>query len=307
MSTAPFPITPHLMAIAIAYRNQRYIADEILPRVPVSKKEFEYWLYPKEETFARPDTKVGRKSAPNQIDLSATKLPAVCEDFGLDDLIPNDDINNAPANYDPKGRAVATLGDYIMLDREMRVAALVQAAAQYAASNKVTLSGTSKFSDVTSDPIGIMTDGLDACLIRPNIATFARTSWSVFARHPKIVKAVNGNAGDSGIARKAQIAELFELDDILIGEGRINTAKKGQAATLARVWNNNIVLSYRNTNADTSNDVTFGYTAQCGSKVAGELPEPNIGLRGSVRVRNGETVKELIAAPDCGYLIIDSI
>ena len=38
MSNAPFPIDPELTAIAIAYRNGRMIADEVLPRVPVGKQ-----------------------------------------------------------------------------------------------------------------------------------------------------------------------------------------------------------------------------------------------------------------------------
>ena len=52
---APFPTIPELVAITIAYRNQSYIADAVLPRVPVGRQEFRYWLYPIEETFYLPD------------------------------------------------------------------------------------------------------------------------------------------------------------------------------------------------------------------------------------------------------------
>ena len=41
--TAPFPVTPELTAIAIAYRNPdaSLIADDVMPRVrPVSTREF---------------------------------------------------------------------------------------------------------------------------------------------------------------------------------------------------------------------------------------------------------------------------
>ncbi|UVH84375.1 hypothetical protein NW342_22030 [Pseudomonas aeruginosa] len=72
MSNAPFPIDPELTAIAIAYRNGRMIADEVLPRVPVGKQEFKYWKYDLAQGFTVPETLVGRKSKPNEVEFSAT-------------------------------------------------------------------------------------------------------------------------------------------------------------------------------------------------------------------------------------------
>jgi len=43
-------------------------------------------------------------------------------------------------------------------------------------------------------------------------------------------------------------------------------------------------------------------TAEYGSRFAGTIPEPKVGLRGAERVRVGESVKELVTAADCGYL-----
>ncbi|MGV8796604.1 hypothetical protein ACV373_31930, partial [Pseudomonas aeruginosa] len=60
MSNAPFPIDPELTAIAIAYRNGRMIADEVLPRVPVGKQEFKFWKYDLAQGFTVPETLVGR-------------------------------------------------------------------------------------------------------------------------------------------------------------------------------------------------------------------------------------------------------
>ena len=37
-----------LSAISIAYRNPSYIADQIFPRVSVSKKTDYYWIFGKE-------------------------------------------------------------------------------------------------------------------------------------------------------------------------------------------------------------------------------------------------------------------
>jgi len=230
MVTTPFAITPALVAITIAYRNLSFIADSVLPRVVVGLQEFKFWEFPIAESFIIPDTRVGRRSRPNDIDLTATETASKTEDFGLEDPIPQADILNAPANHNPIDRATVQLTDYVMLDREKRVADLVFDAAQYPTGNKVTLAGTSQFSDFTgSDPIGIIMAGLDAPLMRPNVMTIGQEAWSKLAQHPDILKAIHGNSGDSGVARREAVASLFELEEILVGQSRLNTAKKGQA------------------------------------------------------------------------------
>lgn len=308
MSNAPFPLDPVLIAIAIGYRNPAYIADLVLPRVPVGKQEFKYWRYPVEETFAAPDSEVGRRSAPNEIDLTASELPAATKDFGLDHPVPQADIDNAPANYSPVDRAVRQLTDYILLGREKRVADLVFDAAQYPATNKVALEGTDKFSDFdNSDPVEVISEALDIPLIRPNIMTMGQSVWSKLSRHPKIVKSINGTSGDTGIVRRQAVAELFEVQNIYVGQHRLNMAKKGQAADLQRVWGKHISLSFIDPNADTNGGVTFGFSAQWGTRLSGQESDSKIGMRGGQRVRVGESLKEIIVAPLAGYLIEDAV
>jgi hypothetical protein len=305
---APFPIQPELTAIAIGYRNTRLIADSVLPRIPVGKQDFKYLVYNLADGYTVPDTKVGRKGRVNEVEFSATELTSSTEDFGLEDPIPQADIENAPVNYDPLGRGAEGITDLILLDREVRAAGIVFNAATYGASNKTTLAGTSQFSDfANSDPIAIIQGSLDACIMRPNVMTIGRPAFSVLSRHPKLCKAIYGNNTDAGIVTAAQIAQLFELEELLVGEAFLNTSKKGQAVALSRVWGKHIALTYRDKNATTRGRMSFGYTCQFGSRIAGAWEDKNIGLRGGQRVRVGESVKELICAPELGYFIQNAV
>lgn len=308
MPNAPFPIQPELTAIAIGYRNTRLIADSVLPRTPVGKQDFKYLLYNLADGFTVPDTKVGRKGKVNEVEFSATEQTASTEDFGLEDPIPQADIDNAPVNYDPLGRGTEGITDLILLDREVRTANLVFNANTYGANNKVTLSGTSQFSDfANSDPIATIQTALDSVIMRPNVMTIGRPAFSVLCRHPKLCKAIYGNNTDAGIVTAAQIAQLFELEEVLIGEAFLNTAKKGQTVSLSRVWGKHLALTYRDKNATTRGRMAFGYTTQFGNRIAGSWPDKDIGLRGGTRVRVGESVKELICAPDLGYFIQNAV
>lgn len=308
MPKSPFPIDPDLTAIAVGYKNADYIADAVLPRVPVNKQEFKYLEYPLDEAFTLHDTLVGRKGRPTEVNLTATEKTASTDDHGLEDAVPLADQSNADSRYDPQGRAVMKLTDYIALGREVRVANMVTTAANYAAGQKITLAGTSQFSDfANSDPLGVIMAGLDACLIRPNIATMGQAVWTKIRQHPKVVKAVLGNAGDSGAASRQAVAELLELEEVLIGRSFMNTAKKGQAPIIARAWGKHIALSYRNKIGGTEGEVSFGITAEWGGRVARSEMDGKIGLRGGTRIVVGESVKELLIAPNAGYLIENAV
>jgi hypothetical protein len=310
-NAAPFTVDPQLTAIAIAYRNRKLIADEVLPRVqPVRTKEFRYTLLPQGEILTIPDTKVGRRGAPNVVEFSGTTTTSEALDYGLEDEIPQDDIDQAAAGGNaalasPQDRATEYLTDLIALDREVRTANLVFNPATYAAANKVQLAGATQWSNAASDPVNAISTNIEGVLMRPNVAVFGAMAWAATRRNPALVKAINKTTGDVGLVSRQEFMELFELDDLLIGGAFVNTAKKGQAATLARAWGKHAAFIYRDKLADRERGVTFGMTVPYGQMIAGQRPDPNIGLRGGVRVRVGETVKELITASDAAFFFQD--
>lgn len=315
--TTPFPVNPQLTAIAVAYRNPdvALIADAVLPRTPpLSTSKFKYMTYDIAQGFTLPDTKVGRKSEPNIMEFGGTEVVDETVDHGLDDIIPNDDIAKDNQGVDPRGLAVMNLTGLVRLGREKRVADLVFALGTYPAANRATLAGASQWSDyAASDPVAAIVGALDGLVLRPNIAVFGRATFSKLVSHPKIVQAVFKTNQGAGIVTRQQLAELFELQEILVGEGWLNTAKKGQAVALSRVWGKHAAFLYRNRQAiqaktaNNENGVTFGFTGQFGDIVAGSIAEPKIGLRGAERVRTGESVKEVISASDAGYFFQNAV
>ncbi|GAB2927502.1 phage capsid protein [Rheinheimera gaetbuli] len=309
MSSAPFPTNPVNTAIAIAYRNTRLIADEVLPRVPVDGTEFKYMLHNLADGFTVPDTKVSRKGRVNQVEFSATEETASTEDHGLDAPVPQSDIDKAKntPGYDPLAKATEQTTNLIMLDREVRTSQLVFNAASYGANNKLTLSGTSQWSHADSSPLPVITDALDDCIMRPNIGVWGRRTSTMLRRHPKIVKAYNGTLGDDGMVPLQFLADLLELEAIFVGEAKLNIARPGQAASLARVWGGHAAFIYRDRLADAKSGTTFGFTGEYGSRTSRNDFDRNIGLNGGQMVRVGEQVKELITAPDLGFFFENAV
>jgi hypothetical protein len=304
----PFPIDARLTGISLAYRNRALIAEDVLPRVPVGNQSFRYLLHTKAERFTIPSTLVGRNGRPNEVEFSASETSGLVYDYGLDDVVPNDDIASAPEGWDPLGNAVEGLSDLLALDREVRVATLLGTAATYPAGQKEQNTGTDVWEDTAnSDPVTQILDAMRVPLMRPNIMIVSQLVWDRLRTHPKVVKSVQANGTDTGIIGMQAVQSLFGLDRILVGEAFVNTAKPGQAATYARAWGNDAILLHQNRLANTrSPQMTFGYTAAWMGRVAGQMAEPQTGLRGAIRVRVGESVNEIICASDCGYFIEDA-
>jgi hypothetical protein len=310
MSRANFPIQPELTAIAIAFRNQALVAERVLPSVPVGTQEFKYLQHNLAEGITLPDTKVGRGSRPNQVEFSATELTDACRDYGLDDPIPNADLENAPSNYDPKAVAAEYLAGLIDLDREVRTATKVTTAASFAAANKATLAGASQWSHADANPVSAILTAFDGMPIRPNCLLLGQAVWTALRQHPKVLAAVfpgGGNAGSGGVASRQAVADLLEIEDLIVGSSWQNTAKKGQTANRTRVWGKFALGFYRPQRITSAREMAFGFSAQWGERIAGEIPDQNLGLRGGVAVRVGESRSETVACWDAGYLWSDAV
>lgn len=307
MSKAPNPIHPHYTAIAIAYHNRRLIADEVLPRTTVNSTEFKYQKYNLADGFTIPDTIVGRKSKVNQVDFSSEELTESTNDHGLEHPVPKSDIDNAPEGHDPLARGTEQTTNLILLDREVRTSKLVFNASSYAANNTETLSGSDQWSHANCKPLPIITDALDSVVMRPNIGIFGRRTLTMLRRNPSVVKAYNGTSGDEGMVPLEWLKDYLELEMILVGEANLNVARPGQEVNLARVWGNHASFIYRDRMADTRSGTTFGLTAEFGSRIATNEFDKNIGLRGGQMIRVGESVRELVTAPDLGFFFENAV
>lgn len=312
----PFTPSPQYTAIALAYQNKELIADQVLPRTSVAERSFKWDLHNKSDMFTVPDLRVGRKGTPNEVEFTATEQTSSVDDYGLDDVVPQEDVDAARAKpgLDPLGRATEGVSELIMLAREKRVADIVFATATYPNGSKTTVGANdqwSNFSNAASDPVEDILGAAEGMLMRPNTLVLGSQVWFQLRRHPKVIAAVfgmGGNAATGGIASLQAVADLFEVERILIGRAFINTAKPGQTASYSRIWGKHAALLRINPLAGVrGNDISFGMTAEYGTRIAGTMAEPKVGLRGATRVRVGESVKELVTASDCGYLFDQAV
>lgn len=308
MPISPFVQVPTLTAVAIKYRQKSFIADRVMPRVMVDAQEFIYakdrmadWITPV-ETF------VGRTGMVNELANSQQDPTYLAtQDQGLDEKVPNRDARNGPAES-ALMRATQRVMSLVELRREQRVAAIMTTAGNYAFST--TLSGTSQWSDYNgSNPIDALLNELDKPFMRPNKVVMGRSVWTKLSMHPKVIEAAFWSGAQAGKVQQQQVANLLEVDEIIVGDGWFNTAAKGQTMVQTRLWGKFCAGIYQSEAdaIDPQGGNSWGFTAQFDQRVAGTITDPDIGLFGGVRVRAGESVREVVPAPEFGFLFNNAI
>lgn len=301
---APFPTDDRLTAIAMAVRNEMMVGLEVLPTTPLPSSEYRWMKYPEGEQFTFPNTLVGRTSTPRNIETGATEESGITLDYGLRFTIPQRDLERQTENYDPVSHTTELLTNLMLLDLEVRIAGKVFDANTYGTDNKEVLAGTAQFSDFTnSDPLGKLLDVMDGLVMRPNKIVMGHEVWTTLRQHPKLVRAYHGNDGADGLVSRTFLADLLEVEQVLVGKGWVNTARPGQLPNLERVWGNNILLFYSDRLSGPQSGLSFGWTGQYGQRFAGRISDPHIGLKGGTIIQTGWELDPRVAAPSLGYLL----
>lgn len=306
--TTPFPRDAHLTTIARAYKNPdvTLIADEVFPRVPVGKRVFRHYEYPLEQGFQVPNTFVGERGTVRQVELKGTQVEKSCEDFGIDIPLTKSDIDDAPKGVNPREKATEAATNIVLLDREKRAAELAFTAGNWPLKIDLSGGGNEQWSAAspTKNPLKIISDGFDACAMRPNILALGQAVWSALRFHPLVLEAAFGATG--GALTKERLAELLEIEKVIVGAGLVNNVKPGKTPSLVHVWGKHALGFYRDRQANTSGGITMGYTAEYGTRFAGSKPV-DMGLAGGELVRAGETVKEVIVADRAAYFFQNAV
>lgn len=305
MGQSNFEQSPELTAIAIAYQNPAValINEQTLPVVGVGRTDFSYSKYADDHAlYTLPRMKTSPTSKVNRIQLASTRLTDSTYDNALSMPLSFYD-SNRPADEPIKPEQAATefLSGLVRLQREVEVAALVFDADSYATGCKEELTGGNQFDETTSVPLRVISDGLAAPLVRPNRLIFGPKAWKYFRTHADVVAAVLGNSGTKGLASREAVAQLFEVEMVLVGQGWVNTALPGETPVMTRVWANHIAAVYFDQAAARVGGMTFGATFRYGNFVAGTLPDPEMGLRGGQLVKVGESISPKIVASSAGY------
>jgi hypothetical protein len=233
----------YLTTIAVTYGPTGHIADSVLPPINVADETGLYYVYDKSR-FQLAYAKRAPRTIYKELEWAATQDSYAAEEYGLEMKIDDRERSNSalPADLDETGTEVLT--DVLLNVREQRVASLVTNAANFPAGHTVTLLAADQWTDPTSTPI----DDIEAgrAQIRrasgslPNRILMGYEVWTKLKRNAQVLNELNGER-----ATVQNVAELFEVESILIGSVLYNTTTEGQTEVLGDRWGKDVLLYYQ--------------------------------------------------------------
>ncbi len=300
-----------LTSLSVKYRNADMIWREVMPVVPVRKRSDKFAVYNREDMFKLPDDATMPKADANEIDWGVSFDKYSVEDYAIADYLPQETIDNADDPINPEIDTNDFLNLLLDIAQEKRVADVVFSAATYPVGNKVTLSGTSQWSDFTgSDPIGDILTALSTPLIRPNTLIFGQDTWTKFRQHPQVLDAVKSSTrfqdSPGGLATAPEVAGLFEVDKVLVGRASFISSSEGQTPTFTRLWGKHMSALRVEPNPGI-NTITFGCTFVEQQRTTMTVFDPKKGAKGALYIKVAWNADVKVKAPDVGYFIENAV
>lgn len=295
-------IDPILTTVAQGYRNAEMVADALFPRVPVEARGG------KVLSFAREDFRLyatGRTpgSTTKRVQYGYSGLPYALEQHALEGLVPFELMQeaNAVPGIDLGTGAVRKTQNIISLRNEKASADIATTAGNYAASNKVTLSGTSQWSDPASTPSADIETAKEAVRAkigrRPNTVILGPKVFTKLKTHPAIIDRIKYTGRD--VVTVDLLAALWEVRTVRVGDAVYENA----AGALADVWGKFVVVAYTETASLSDMGLpSYGYTYGLAGFPLVEEPYQDRNAKSWVYPVTDELMP-VMAAADAGYLI----
>lgn len=297
-------VDPVLTNVAQGYRNAAMVGTALFPYVPVPARGG------KVVSFGREDFRLyatGRAPGTNtkRVTFGHSSGSYALENHSLEGVVPfelMDEAERVPGIDLGRG-AVRKVQDIVSLRLEKAQADLATTAANYGAANKVTLSGTSQWSDygAVSKPVSDIEAAKDAVRAqigrRANTVVMGAAVWAKLKEHPLVVDRIKYTGRDS--ATPELLAKLFDVDRVLVGDALY----ENDAGAMADVWGKFVVVAYTDIGGLADQGLpTYGYTYRLGGYPIVEEPYQDRNAKSWVYPVTDE-VAPVIAGASAGYLI----
>ena len=296
--------------MAIGYRPRGAIADQIFPVVTVAKQSDLYNIWSRQEALTVEETSRAPGTYARSITRSVSSASYYAKNYALATPITDEDLANMDESYYMQlvnGR-VQYLTGKLLLDWDQRVSLAVNSTANVGSS--ATVSSAWNGAGTADTPLNSVNAAIDNVLYRtgyrPNRIVFGARAWDSFRRAANVRNLIYGVNNGGGYVSRQQVAALFEVDQILVGESFFSNANEAQAEAVTPVWAHNALVYYAPP-TPTIEDPSFAYSLR--------WQRPGLAnMQGELHARNSETKSEKaevgyyqdekITAPEYGFLIV---
>ncbi|HSA05679.1 MAG TPA: hypothetical protein P5556_00710 [Candidatus Gastranaerophilales bacterium] len=295
-------INAYLSEVARGYSNSAFIADALFPEITSELEKIDIFEFNR-EAFSVYNTERAIRANSNVVSPKGfNKKTATLTEHDLAYPIDyREEEESKKVKLQLHATNVVTEG--LKLKQEKLCADLVQNPNNYPAGSKITLSGTSKFSDPASNPVTVIDDAKDAIAGKiaqdPNTMVIGHEAWKTLKRHDVIKKLISDN--QNKIVTLNFLKEVFEIPNIVIGR----SVFVDEQGNFVKIWGDNIILAYvPQLTSRTEYDPSFAYLVRKKNSMnIDEYRKEGNKLR---YIRATDIYTPFLVGPEAGYLISDT-
>lgn len=257
--------------IFVMYKNRDCIADIVSPVVNAVRMFNIIQQAPSATLQNIANTRIANSRAkPNQINWNVdNSLQYSCVPVGLIDYIPAEVLANADSSpLENTGLWMAVLREFMDLAREYAVAGEAFNSANFG-SNTEALTGTDRWDNPASSPIQQLLVARERMLVKPNTLVIGGQVWPWLRTNPDVKGYIQSRSGTNLGPTPMQadldaLASLVQVERVVVGEARYNSAAEGQTAVSSYIWGKSAALLRVEPNPSPMMTSTFMYTYRFG-------------------------------------------
>lgn len=299
-------IDPILTKHAQGYIRPAAVGHMLFPRVTVEARGGTVIEFGK-EAFKRYNTRRSPGANTKRVQYGHSgKQFALLQD-ALEATVPYEWMEDAKRvpGIDLGRRAITTTSDTIANSLEIEQAEKAMDPSNYASGNKITLSGSSIWSDKgNSDPVGDVENAKEAVRkkigIEPNTAVFSATKWKEFKNHPDVIARFAAKDGQKVTVTTDMAAELLELEHVVVGKG-VYADDNGE---MKDIWGNGVVIAYVAHQTTGAEQPSYGYTYELRGYPLVENPYEDRSAKSWIYPVTHERAA-VLSGMEAGYLITE--
>lgn len=292
---------------------QGFIGQRVLPVVDVMKQSGNFGKIPIEELLQNRDTNRASGGGYNRGEWSFEPSTYACEEHGVEEPVDDREAEMYRDYFDAEVVAATRAMRAVIEAQERRVAAAVFNATTWTGAD-LTTGITNEWDDATNaTPIADVEAAVqkvyDGSGLWPNALIINRKVFRNLRNCDEIIDRVKYqgfvDARPGNITVQA-LAQVFDLDQIIVAGGTKNTANEGQSASLSPIWSGEYAMVARVATSNDFREPCIGrifHWAGDGSSTDGtvETYRDETVRADIVRVRHD--VDELILYPQAGHLL----
>ena len=293
-----------------------FIASQVLPVVDVASQAGNFGKIPLEQLLQQRDTLRAPGSGYSRGKFTFLPATYVALENGTEEVVDDREAKMYAEYFDAEQVSTMRAFSFVLRNAEQRVADLLFNATTWAGAALTTGVGNewdkNHIADATpiADVEAAVQKVYDGSGLWPNALIINRKVFRALRNLDDIVERINsegaGNASKPSDITAAMLAQVFDLEFVIVAGSSKNTANEGQAATPGQIWSDEYAMVAKIATSNDMREPCLGRTfhwAEDGSSIGGTVESyREEAVRGEV-IRVRHDTAELVLYKEAAHLL----